>query len=118
MLLGFNKDLDDDEEDNIKKLLEILLVYGVNVNSKDINGNTALHLVLRGDPLKGQKYFQAEEDGHANASELVEQIINMNKGKYLDEHLENKTTTDFSIGVAGYHEKHLEAPNLTIEEYI
>ncbi len=69
-------------------------------------------LVLRGDPLKGQKYFQVEEDGHSNASELVEQIINMNKGKYLDEHLENKTTTDFSIGVAGYPEKHLEAPNM------
>lgn len=69
-------------------------------------------LVLRGDPLKGQKYFKAEEDGHANASELVEQIINMNNGRYLDEDLENKTTTDFSVGVAGYPEKHLEAPNI------
>jgi len=69
-------------------------------------------LVLRGDPLKGQKYFQTEEDGHANASDLVEQIIKMNQGKYLDEHLENNTTTDFSIGVAGYPEKHIEAPNM------
>ena len=69
-------------------------------------------LVLRGDPLKGQKYFKAEENGYTNASELVEQIINMNNGKYLDEHLENKTATDFSIGVAGYPEKHIEAPNM------
>lgn len=69
-------------------------------------------LVLRGDPLKGDKYFHAEEDGHAYASDLVKQIMNMNNGRYLDEHLENKTTTDFSIGVAGYPEKHVEAPNM------
>ena len=72
-------------------------------------------LVLRGDPLKTQKYFQIEEGGHANASELVEQIMDMNNGKYLDEELENKAATDFSIGVAGYPEKHFEAPNMNTD---
>ena len=69
-------------------------------------------LVMRGDPLKNERYFKAEEEGHANASELVKQVMDMNRGKYLDEELENKTKTDFSIGVAGYPEKHIEAPNL------
>ena len=44
-------------------------------------------------------------------SGLVEQIISMNKGKYLDEEMENTTPTDFCIGVAGYPEKHIESPN-------
>lgn len=69
-------------------------------------------LVLRGDPLKTQKYFSPESDGHNYANELVSQISKMNEGKYLDENLENKAATDFSIGVAGYPEKHIEAPNI------
>lgn len=68
-------------------------------------------LVLRGDPLKSQRYFQPEKDGHAYAVELVKQIVEMNNGHYLDDDLQNKTKTDFSIGIAGYPEKHLEAPN-------
>ena len=69
-------------------------------------------LVLRGDPIKNERYFKAEEEGHANASELVKQIMDMNRGKYLDEELENRTNTDFSIGVAAYPEKHIEAANM------
>lgn len=69
-------------------------------------------LVLRGDPPKSEHIFKPENDGHKYAIELVDQIMNMNKGIYLDEELENITPTDFSVGVAGYPEKHIEAPNI------
>jgi methylenetetrahydrofolate reductase (NADPH) len=69
-------------------------------------------LVLRGDPPKGEKRFIPEPDGHEHAIDLVKQIMNMNKGIYLEEELKNTTPTDFSVGVAGYPEKHFEAPNL------
>lgn len=69
-------------------------------------------LVLRGDPLKSQRVFKPDKDGHANAVDLVKQIVDLNNGYYLDEELENKAHTDFSIGVAGYPEKHFEAPNI------
>ncbi len=69
-------------------------------------------LAIRGDPPKNQKYFRAEKDGNAYAIDLVEQIINMNKSRYLDDELENKASTDFSVGVAAYPEKHFESPNL------
>lgn len=69
-------------------------------------------LVLRGDPLKSQRYFKPEPDGHTYAVDLVRQIVNMNKGQYLDEEMQNRTATDFSIGVAGYPEKHIEAANM------
>lgn len=66
--------------------------------------------VVRGDPAPGQKEFEPEPDGHRYASELVEQIARMNQGRYLEE-LDNATRTEFCIGVAGYPEKHYEAPN-------
>lgn len=69
-------------------------------------------LALRGDGLKGDAVFRPEPDGHAHANELVEQIVNLGKGVYLDPDLKNNHPLDFCIGVAGYPEKHLEAPNL------
>ncbi|MCZ8216120.1 MAG: methylenetetrahydrofolate reductase, partial [Cyclobacteriaceae bacterium] len=56
--------------------------------------------------------FVADPDGHRYASELVQQVVNLNQGKYLDEDLLNSTPTNFCIGVAGYPEKHFAAPNL------
>jgi len=69
-------------------------------------------LVLRGDPIKNETYFTPEEGGHRYASELLQQVDSMNKGVYLDDELKNSTSTNFCIGVAGYPEKHFEAPNM------
>lgn len=68
-------------------------------------------LALRGDPQKGSRRFIAEKEGHAHTFELVRQIINMNNGKYLEDSLVDTSNTNFCIGVAGYPEKHFEAPN-------
>ncbi len=69
-------------------------------------------VALRGDAVKSEIYFKPEKEGHAFASELVSQINDLNKGIYLDEDLQNSSCTDFCIGVAGYPEKHMEAPSL------
>ena len=68
-------------------------------------------LALRGDGAKNQHVFQPETNGHANANELVKQISDIKKGIYLDKDLKNNTPLDFCVGVAGYPEKHFEAPN-------
>ncbi len=72
-------------------------------------------LALRGDSLKGENYFVPEAEGHTFAKDLVEQIVGMNNGHYLDEELQNKSKTNFSIGVAGYPEKHFESPSLNMD---
>jgi methylenetetrahydrofolate reductase (NADPH) len=69
-------------------------------------------LALRGDPPRGSRVFIPNAGGHRNTSSLVEQISNMNNGHYLDPELKNTTATSFCIGVAGYPEKHFEAPNM------
>ena len=68
-------------------------------------------VALRGDAIKSETYFTPTGDGHSYASELVNQISELNKGKYLEE-LEISSNTDFCIGVSGYPEKHMEAPSL------
>jgi methylenetetrahydrofolate reductase (NADPH) len=69
-------------------------------------------VALRGDALKNETYFKPEKDGNQYATDLVSQISNLNKGIYLDEDLQNSCTTNFCIGVAGYPEKHMEAPSI------
>lgn len=69
-------------------------------------------VALRGDAVKSETYFKPEPTGNAFAVDLVRQIDDMNHGVYLDEDLKNSTQTDFCIGVAGYPEKHMEAPNM------
>lgn len=70
-------------------------------------------LALRGDAIKSEPSFIPEPDGHQYAIDLIEQIVEMNKGKYLDDELQETAPTNFCIGVAGYPEKHFEAPNMT-----
>ena len=68
-------------------------------------------VALRGDAIKSETYFTPNKDGHKYASELVNQITNLNNGVYLED-LEVATKTNFCIGVAGYPEKHMEAPSM------
>ena len=68
-------------------------------------------LVLRGDAIKSEKAFIPEESGHHYASDLLKQIKDLNDGIYLHDEVE-RAKTNFSIGVAGYPEKHFEAPSL------
>lgn len=72
-------------------------------------------LLIRGDAIKSEGAFKPEDLGHHYGIELVNQVVNMNNGKYLDEDLIKPTPTDFCIGVAGYPEKHFEAPNLMFD---
>ena len=69
-------------------------------------------VALRGDSVKSETYFKPTKDGHTYANELVQQIAELNQGKYLDEELLNSHATHFCIGVSGYPEKHMEAPSL------
>jgi methylenetetrahydrofolate reductase (NADPH) len=69
-------------------------------------------LVLRGDAAKNETAFEPEPDGHKYAIELLRQVVNLNAGIYLEEDLKATNKTTFCIGVAGYPEKHFEAPNM------
>jgi methylenetetrahydrofolate reductase (NADPH) len=55
-------------------------------------------MTLRGDPPKGETAFTPHPDGLAHASELV---------SFIREHAGNH----FTLGVAGYPEKHPESPD-------
>ena len=69
-------------------------------------------LLLRGDAIRSEGRFKPEVDGHAYALDLLKQVVDMNQGKYLDPDLRDVQQTNFCIGVAGYPEKHYEAPNM------
>ncbi|QCX40449.1 methylenetetrahydrofolate reductase [NAD(P)H] [Aureibaculum algae] len=72
-------------------------------------------MALRGDAMKHEQYFKATNGGHTFATELVSQIQNLNAGKYLHDVIDADDKADFCIGVAGYPEKHLEAPSLVTD---
>jgi len=69
-------------------------------------------MALRGDAMSHQKYFEPSKNGNHFAKDLVKQISDLNCGKYLHDVMEADHKADFCIGVAGYPEKHLEAPSL------
>src|SRR6187402_2869661 len=69
-------------------------------------------LVLRGDAAKNETVFEPEPNGNAYAIDLLKQVTNLNTGIYQEEDIREGFRTNFCIGVAGYPEKHFEAPNL------
>lgn len=69
-------------------------------------------LALRGDAIKSEPAFIPERDGHPHAVDLIRQIADLNRGKYLHEEEEEAAPTDLCIGAACYPEKHPEALNL------
>lgn len=58
-------------------------------------------VALRGDPPKGETEFKQAEGGLRYANELVELI--------------NAEFSDFGVLVAGYPEKHIEAPSMEVD---
>ena len=72
-------------------------------------------LALRGDAAKNEASFEPEKDGNFYAIDLLKQANNMNNGIYIDEDIRDGGKTNFCVGVAGYPEKHFEAPNLEID---
>lgn len=75
--------------DEIRSILDELAAKGIeNV------------LPLRGDPPKGQTHFKPHPDGFRYANELAVEVARGNR---------------FCFGVAGYPEKHIEAPNLEFD---
>jgi methylenetetrahydrofolate reductase (NADPH) len=74
-------------------------------------------LALRGDAAGNEKFFVPHPKGHHYASELVQQIVKLNEGTYIEDDIIDGVKTDFCIGVAGYPEKHFESPNLDTDLY-
>jgi methylenetetrahydrofolate reductase (NADPH) len=72
-------------------------------------------LVLRGDAAKNEASFESEPGGNNFAIDLLKQVSSMNNGVYIDEDIKSGGKTNFCMGVAGYPEKHFEAPNLEID---
>ncbi len=72
-------------------------------------------LVLRGDAARNETFFEAEPDGNQYALDLLKQVVDLNNGIYIEDDIRNGFRTDFCMGVAGYPEKHFEAPNLATD---
>jgi methylenetetrahydrofolate reductase (NADPH) len=69
-------------------------------------------LAIRGDDSGYEKPIPMGRSANGNSIELVDQIMRMNKGIYLEDSLLDAKPTNFCVGVGGYPEKHFEAPNL------
>ena len=69
-------------------------------------------LAVRGDDSGYVKPLRDGKTANRFAIDLVKQVVDMNKGRYLEKGLLDADPSDFCIGISGYPEKHFEAPNL------
>lgn len=69
-------------------------------------------LLLRGDKAKEDRQFIPSPNGHAHATELIQQVRQFNEGFFADGTPIKHPGEQFNYGVACYPEKHEEAPNM------
>ncbi len=75
-------------------------------------------LALRGDYLNFQKSISKDRSSNKYAKDLVVQMADLKRGQYIEE-MSETAKMDFCVGVAGYPEKHFEAPNMKVDiEYL
>lgn len=68
-------------------------------------------LALGGDPPDGQQDYVPEDRRHAHASGLVNHIVHLNRGRWLDadgDYTQEGEPTSFGVGAAGFPEVHPE----------
>ena len=69
-------------------------------------------LAIRGDYTDWKEIRRGERNRYA--ADIVRQIVDMNRGRYLHS-LSERNHTEFCVGVAAYPEKHYEAPSLAFD---
>ncbi len=69
-------------------------------------------LAVRGDDSGYRKPVMYGRTANRYAGDLINQINDMNHGKYLEDSLLDAEPMNFCIGAGAYPEKHFEAPNL------
>ena len=72
-------------------------------------------LAIRGDENGFRKPLKYGRTANTYAVDLVSQIADMNRGRYLEDELLDAEPSSFCVGVAGYPEKHFEAPNMATD---
>jgi len=68
-------------------------------------------LAVRGDETNYKKPVGNEFSSNSYASDMVKQLVDLQRGRYIEEII-NSDPIEMCIGVGGYPEKHIEAPNL------